>query len=421
MCILLYIDPGTGSMLFTIFIGIVTSMLFLWKKVVLKLKFFLHGGRAEVSAERYPYVIFSDSKRYWNVFRPICDQFEKRGISLEYLTASPDDPALAENYEHVHCRFIGENNKAYAKLNLLEAGVLLSTTPGLDVYQWKRSKNVGWYVHTFHAVDEGTGYRMFGMDYYDAVLLTGAFQERYIRKLEELRGLPQKELVVAGSTYMDALKEKLEKKQREEETQGEEVSGKTGEKTILLAPSWGESGILSKYGAKILRALIATEYRIIVRPHPQSLISEKAVLEPLWKEFPDSDNLKWNYDNDNFEVLRKADVMITDFSGIIFDYALVFGKPIIYADTSFDSAPYDAAWIDEPLWRFEVLKELGAPLKEEDFPEMKKLIDTLLQGGQGDAAREKVRNEAWQCIGESANKTVDYMIRKYQELTSERV
>lgn len=411
---LCYIDPGTGSMLFAILIGIVTSALFLWKKLVLRLKFLLHGGRVEATEERYPYVIFSDSKRYWNVFQSICEQFEHREIPLEYLTASPDDPALAETYKYVHCRFIGENNVAYAKLNMLNAGIVLSTTPGLDVYQWKRSRNVDWYVHIFHAVDEGTGYRMFGMDYYDAILLTGAFQERYIRKLEELRGLPAKELQVVGSTYMDALKEKLDARQKQAAENG------TDGKTVLLAPSWGKSSILSRYGAEILRALLATDYRIIVRPHPQSLTSEKEILEPLWKEFPDSDVLEWNYDNDNFEVLRKADVMITDFSGIIFDYALVFGKPVIYADTSFDSAPYDAAWIDEPLWRFEVLKELGVPLKKEDFPRMQELIDDLLQKGQVQEARNRVRSEAWQCIGESAQRTADYMIQKYHELTSER-
>ncbi len=406
MYVMLYIDPGTGSMLFAILIGIVTSLMFLWKSFLLKLKFLVHGGRVEETEKRLPYVIFSDSKRYWNVFKPICDEFEKRGVQLEYLTASPDDPALSAEYQHVNCRFIGENNKAFAKLNMLDAGILLSTTPGLDVYQWKRSANVDWYVHIFHAVDEGTGYRMFGMDYYDAVLLTGAFQEKYIRKLEELRNLPAKELVVAGSTYMDALKEKLDAK-----------TGVKEGKTVLLAPSWGESSILTKYGADILRALVATGYNIVVRPHPQSLTSEKAVLEPLWKEFPDSEHLHWNYDNDNFEALWNADLMITDFSGIIFDYALVFGKPIIYADTSFDPAPYDAAWIEEPLWRFEVLKELGAPLKREDFPRMRELIDDLLQQEQGREAREKVRDEAWQCIGESAKLTVDYMIHKYEELS----
>lgn len=416
-----YIDPGTGSMLFTIFIGIVTSLIFVLRELVLKLKFIVKGGRVENSTERYPYVIFSDSKRYWNVFKPICDEFEKREVPLEYLTASPDDPALATKYKYVNCKFIGENNTAFARLNMLNAGILLSTTPGLDVYQWKRSKNVKWYVHTFHAVDEGTGYRMFGMDYYDAILLTGAFQERYIRKLEELRNLPAKEMLVVGSTYMDALKEKLDAVNERSETEARNNPTEQDRKIILLAPSWGESGILNKYGSKILKALLETGYKIVVRPHPQSLTSEKDVLDALRKEYPDSADLEWNYDNDNFEVLRRADLMITDFSGIIFDYSLVFGKPIIYADTSFDSAPYDAAWIDEPLWRFEVLKNLGESLREEDLPRMKELIDSLLQKGQKSEARDQVREEAWQYVGQSAERTVDYMIGKYEELFPERM
>lgn len=407
---LLYIDPGTGSMLFTILISIVSSLLFFWKKLVLKLKFMASGGRVTEEKDHLPYVIFSDSKRYWNVFQPICEEFEKRGIKLEYMTASPDDPCFGQKYEHVRCQFIGEGNKAFAKLNLLNAGILLSTTPGLEVYQWKRSKHVGWYAHIFHAVDEGLGYRMFGMDYYDAILLTGQYQEQNIRKLEELRGLPAKETYVAGCTYMDALKTKLDKSEYHKDSKC---------LTVLLAPSWGESGILTRFGAGILRALVNTGYQVIVRPHPQSMISEKEIMEPLMKEFPDSDLLQWNFDNDNFEALQRADLMITDFSGIIFDFALVFGKPILYADTSFDKAPYDAAWIDEPLWRFEVLKELGEPLTQEGLPHLKETIDELIRSDAKTEGRARVRDEAWQYIGESAERTVDYLVEKYQHLQGE--
>ena len=42
---------------------------------------------------------------------------------------------------------------------------------------------------------------------------------------------------------MDALKEKLDANPALQKT--------NGNKTVLLAPSWGESGILSKYGDKI--------------------------------------------------------------------------------------------------------------------------------------------------------------------------
>ena len=70
-------------------------------------------------------------------------EFDQRGVDVTYMTASSDDPALSCEYPHIHGEFIGEGNKAFAKLNFLKAKLLLSTTPGLDVYQWKRSKDVG--------------------------------------------------------------------------------------------------------------------------------------------------------------------------------------------------------------------------------------------------------------------------------------
>ena len=106
---LLYIDPGTGSMLFSILIGIFAALVFFVQKVILKIKFAMSGGRADkaaaAAAEKIPFLIFSDSKRYWNTFKPICDAFEARKQKVTYWTASPDDPALEEKYEYVTAEF----------------------------------------------------------------------------------------------------------------------------------------------------------------------------------------------------------------------------------------------------------------------------------------------------------------------------
>lgn len=406
--ILLYIDPGTGSMLFSILIGIMATLFFFAKKAFIKLKFTITGGRhSDMSNEKVPYIIFSDSKHYWNVFKPICDEFEKRKLPLKFFTASQDDPALSENYEYVDCQFIGEGNKAFTRMNLMSAYICLSTTPGLEVYQWKRSKNIDWYVHTYHAVEEGMVYRMFALDFYDAVLLTGAFQERYIRILEEKRNLKQKELYVTGSTYMDALGQKV---------RAATASTKKEAPVVLLAPSWGASSIFSVYGNKIIDALIKTGFEIIIRPHPQSLVSEKNIIEPLQEKYKDNGLVTWNYDNDNFEVLYKSDILITDFSGIIYDFAFAFDKPVIYADTSFDSAPYDAAWIDEELWRFKILDKIGLKLQEKDFDSLKEIICNLIHEERYQAGRQEVMEEAWQYQYQSAERTVDYMQKKYKEL-----
>ena len=172
----LYIDPGTGSMLFAILIGIIGALNFALRGWIIKLRFLLSGGeKTAVDQEKHPLAVFVDDKRYWNVMEPVCRELDRRGLDVAYLTASPDDPALQNPYAHVHAEFLGEGNKAFAKLNFLRANVLLSTTPGLDVYQWKRSPGVDCYVHILHAANEVAGYRMFGIDYYDTVFVSGGW------------------------------------------------------------------------------------------------------------------------------------------------------------------------------------------------------------------------------------------------------
>ena len=189
-----YIDPGTGSMLFTILIAVLGSLVYLLRNLKLKIGSLIRRDRKAEHAQATPLVIFSDHKRYWTTFAPICDELEKRGQPTLYLSESQDDPVFQRNYQHIHAEYIGEGNSAFARLNFLRARVMLSTTPSLDVYQWKRSRDVSWYVHIPHAPNDITLYRMFGIDYYDAILLSGEYQVEQVRKLEKLRGLPEKEL-----------------------------------------------------------------------------------------------------------------------------------------------------------------------------------------------------------------------------------
>ncbi len=410
---LLYIDPGTGAMLFTTLIGLVTTASFAFRKFGIKIKFMLSGGKAVKSeTEKHDLVIFSDHKRYWNVFRPICHELEKRGIDCEFWTASEDDPALLEDFKHVKCSFIGSGNKAYARLNMMSAYLCLATTPGLDVYQWKRSKKTDYYVHTFHSPSVPL-YRMFGLDFYDSVLLNGSFQEYMLRKLEEMRNLPAKEMPVVGSTYLDSMEEHRLQLENEKKAPADEDKKGT---TVLLAPSWGKSAILSKYGRGFLNALKETGYDIIVRPHPQSRTAEKELLEELQREFPDSEHWKWNFDNDNFEVLRRSDIMISDFSGVILDNAFIFDGSVIYTDVEFDPSPYDASWLDEPLWIETVLPKIGRKLEKDDIKKIKQVIDDTINSRKLSESRREIKDIVWEYKGEAAVKTVDYVAEKLAEI-----
>lgn len=404
----LYIDPGTGSMLFTVLLGLIGAAVYSLRMLLIKLRFTLSGKKADVSTEKIPLVIFSDDKRYWSIFAPICRELDKRGIDVVYMTASEDDPAFNNPYSHVRTEFIGAGNKAFSKLNFLNASIVFSTTPGLDVYQWKRSKNVDYYIHIFHTAGEVTRYRMFGIDYYDALMIAGAHQEQDIRELEQLRNLPAKEIVMVGIPFMDEMAARL--------ASADAVSNHP--RTVLLAPTWGPSAIFNIHGGAIIQKLLETGYHVIIRPHPQSFTSEKEMLAKLMEEYPESEQLEWNRDTDNFEVLRRSDILISDFSGVVFDFSLIYDKPVIYTDPNFNLAPYDAWFLSHPLWTLSALPRIGKELKMDNLDNIQELIDTCLEDEQYAQGRKEVREETWAYPAEGAVRAAEYIIAKLEELTS---
>lgn len=400
-----YIDPGTGSMLFATLIGLIGLAGYFFKGLWLKLRFIMSGGkRVEAIESIIPFVIFSDDKRYWSVFEPICKELDSMGFDVVYMTASPDDPALNCQTKHIRAEFIGQGNRAFVKMNFLKATIVLSTTPGLDVYQWKRSRNVKYYIHIPHTASELTTYHMFGLDYYDAILMSGQYQIDDVRALEKLRGLPKKECRIVGIPYLDEMAIRLKNATIDEH-----------EPTVLVAPSWGKNSLLNRFGKTLINQLISTKYHIIIRPHPQSFTSEKALVEQLMNEYPE---LEWNRDVDNFDVLNRSDILISDFSGVIFDFALVFNKPVICAYTDFDKSQLDAWWLDTPIWSATIIPRIGPILDESSLPKLKEILDMVRKDQRYTKERREIQEEAWANQGHAAELTAKYIIEKYHALSA---
>ena len=408
---LLYIDPGTGSALFSILIGAAATSYFLGRALIIKLKVVLAGGKTSANLKKTnPYVIYNEGRQYTNVFKPVLDEFEARGIDLLYLSSAQDDPVLNENYHHVKGEYIGEGNRAFSRLNLLNADVVLMTTPGLDVYQLKRSKGVKHYAHVLHAPSDATMYRLFGIDYYDSVLLTGDYQAADIMTLEKKRGITPKKLTCVGCSYLDVYAKKIKNLPVETEHPF----------TVLVSPSWGPSALLSRYGEKLLDPLEKTGWRIIIRPHPQSKKSELTLLERLQARYGDNEKILWDYDSENIHSLSKADIMISDFSGIIYDFSFLFDKPVMYVKQNFDIRPYDADDLGddavEDLWQFKTLNEIGIELKEEEFSNIKQIIQNAADNAELREARKKAKDTAWQYPGEAGKRIADFMMETAEAL-----
>lgn len=400
----LYIDPGTGSMLFSILIGAAATLFFLGKAAILKLKLLFSAkknGVATTDTNYKKYVVYNEGMQYWNVFKPVCDEFEKRQIELTYYTSAEKDPCFEQNYKYVKPEFIGEGNMAFVRLNMLSAGVVLMTTPGLQVYQLKRSKHVKHYAHVLHAASDATMYRLFGIDYFDSILLSGNYQMSDIRILEKQRNLKEKQLVTVGCPYLDTLNQKMNLIPQEENHNF----------TVLVSPSWGPSALLSKYGKKLLDPLIKTGWNIIVRPHPQSKKSENEMLTKLTEEYKDCKNLIWDYERDNIYSMKKSDIMISDFSGIIYDYTFLCDKPVMYVNADLDLRPYDAYDIDggKNIWQFKTLKNIGIELKEDDFSQIQDIIKSASDSVELAEKRKQAKEEAWQFQNEAGSKIVNFM------------
>lgn len=406
---MLYIDPGTGSMMFAIIISIVGFVTYIARVFWVKLKFVITRGRVQkLDSKRIPLLIFAEAKRYWMVFLPIIRELDKREIDIEYWTTSQDDPALTQkDYKHLKAKFIGEGNKAFTKLNMVTADVLVASTPGLGVYQWKRSKFVECYIHVQHGANDIAGYRMFGTDFYDCSLLSGQYQVDETRELEKKRYLPPKEVELVGIPYMDDMRSKIESTERIEHDRT----------CVLLAPSWGPNSIFNKYGSRVLDELIKTGYYVIVRPHPQTLISDSEMIQEIIDNYPDTNTLRWDRSSNNFDSLHEADILISDFSGIIFDFTLAFNKPVIYANTEFKTDCYDYYWLDKAPWTLRILPHLGVELNDDNVSDVKNLIDSCINDPRFKAGRDKARAETWVHMGEGAVRTADFIEKKLNSFT----
>lgn len=369
-----YLDPGTGSLLFSAILGLVSTIYFWGKSLIHKsihLFSIVTGKKLNVKDRGADIVLYSEGAQYWNTFKPVIDALSELGTPVTYWTSDKYDPGLNHISDTMTAKFIGKGNKAYSRLNMMHAEVCITTTPGLDVLQIKRSKGVRHYVHLVHAPTTGT-YKLYSFDYFDSVMCSGQHQIDAIRELERKRNSNAKVLWQTGCTYMDVLANQIDDKA----TTVDETS-KT--KTVLVAPSWGKNGLLTQFGESLLSILLDSGFDVILRPHPNSLIVEKELLEELKNSLQKHERLIWDSNPNGFDSLNKADILISDFSGIVFDFAFAFGKPVITVDFEVQLSGLDANDLANGLWELSMLDLLGKSVSKKDLHNLPSIVHDLTE------------------------------------------
>ena len=396
-----YIDPGTGSLLFSALFGIIGTLFFLSKALLIKLKTFSFADKInkKENISKAKIIIYGEDKRYYNVFKPIIEELINLEIPTIYYSSSYDDKIFEIKSDFLKSEFIGTGNKAYAKLNFIEADICLMTTPNLDVFQLKRSKGVRKYVHITHSSAETSTYCLYSLDFFDAVFLNGEHQIRDIRELENKRNTIIKDLYVVGNPYLDELS-------KMKETITKENNNK---KTILIAPSWGMNCLFRRFGEKLLDNIVNSDYNIIIRPHPQSLISDKDIIDKFQNRYKDKNNVEWDFNRVNIYSLSKADIMISDFSGVIFDYVFLFEKPVIIPSFTFDKRGTDAIEIDGEVWTFETIPKISFKLDENNFSNISQIIEDSINNETLKNNILKAKEEAYMYEGQASKRAAQFL------------
>lgn len=441
-----YLDPGSGSLLLSSIVAIFASVVFTAKNVFYKIKGLL-SGQYQVSTLKptalglnkiksvdsnqalNSIVFYCEGARYYGTFKPILDALDSLKHPYTYLTSDEGDPALKrENNNFSVKEYIGIGNSAYTRLNFLKADICVLTTPSLQVLQIKRSRAVKHYCHIVHSLTPMT-YRTFGVDYFDSVLVANELQANFVREIESAHNIKPKYIAIVGSTYLDELAQLQQSfKDSTHQKDSHKNTKETTYKTILISPSWGKETLLSKYGLRLLEPLAKSPYHIIIRPHPQSLVGEVESnnIKHLQNALKDYSNVEWDIGTPNVIAFARADLMISDFSSVIFDFVCLEGKPVLTLDFSFDSAGYDLADIyDESnideFWTFKALKRVGDKISEGDLPRIVEKINHILESDKQKSALIEVKDELWKFPYSSGTQVAIELLKIEREILEWRL
>lgn len=339
-------------------------------------------------------------------------------VRIHYVTNDPNDQifALAQQQPRIFPYYIGEK-KAITLLMKMDADIVVATLEDFDNFYLKRSyvRDDITYVFMFHhATSTHLTPHVNAFDHYDVIMCAGPHQVQEIRRTEELKGLPPKELVEYGYDLMD--KEIAAYSAMEHPPKGRPV--------VLIAPSWQEDNMLDLCIDEMLEQVIGRGYRIIVRPHPEYIKRYGARWEALQQRFASvpSDELYFESDFSSSDSIFAADVMVTDWSSISCEFSFATLKPTLFIDTPMKVGNPDwEEWGIEPT-DLSLRNEIGISLKPEEIQLFGETVDGMIASPERWRAQiEDVRRHFLFNLGTSAEVAGEFLLSKILQKQQEKL
>jgi hypothetical protein len=299
------------------------------------------GKLLTMSAEERAVVVYAeDAFSYIQLKGYLNALWSEQGVSYQYVTSDPDDPLLGQPPPGGTTWFV--RDQVARLLGSLECRALITTMPDLGKFHVPRPK-AGRTIYVFHSLNSThSAYRNGAFDHYDQFLCTGP---HHVAELQLLRGDSKPDLSEVGYYKLDLIRGEWRQL----------AQGLIEEDLVVVAPSWGKQNLLEAVGAEVVTSLVDAGLRVIVRPHPQffhSLYPQgREVMDNLIREFEGVPSVEFELTIDNQESFLRSALMVSDWSGAAFEYALGTGRPVLFLDVP--QKNFNETWEQTGLPSFE--------------------------------------------------------------------
>ncbi len=354
-------------------------------------------------------VFYSEKSGFWKYFKDIVEELIKgSNLNIHYVTNDPKDQifAYAEKQPRVIPYYIGPK-KIITLMMKMDADIVVMTTPDLETFHIKKSyvrKDIE-YIYTPHdPTSIPMGFREGALNHFDTIFCQGPQQIREMQRTEEIYSLPKQNLVPCGYTLLDDMIADYGKREKKE-------AGKRS--VILIAPTWNEDNILDSCVDELIGILMREDRTVIVRPHPEYVKRYGVRMNALMERWKDKtgEGLKFETDFSSTNSVYDADTLITDWSGIAYEYSLTTDKPSLFINTKMKVLNPNWEKVGITPMEISLRDEIGRSLNKDQLKQADEVISEMNAHPKEWAERiGKVKEHYYFNLGTSGQKGAEYIL-----------
>jgi YidC/Oxa1 family membrane protein insertase len=351
-------------------------------------------------------VFFSEKSGFYKYFKGIIEYLlTHSNVIIHYVTNDPEDAIFKNDNPRIRAYYIGPK-KIITLMMKMDADIVVMTTPDLHNYYIKRSyiRDDIEYVYVPHGVSGSINLnlRKGALDHFDTVFMTNDQFKREILALEEVNHLPRKNLVEYGYALLDEMIAEYDALPKKNST----------EKTVVIAPSWQKDNIMESCIELMLDNMVGHDYRIIVRPHPQYMRHHAELVEALRHKYANvGDNIVFETDFSSSATIYSADLLITDWSNVGYEFCFTTTKPGLFIHTPMKIMNTDYRKIDIESFASRVRPKIGREIMPDEIPNINEVIsDLLARADEYHEVIDQIRRQEIYNFGYAAEAGAKYLI-----------